>query len=41
MIHVLQPWYKNLKKRQVKTPKIFFRDSGIYHTLLGLHSYEA
>lgn len=41
MIRVLQPWYENLKKRQVKTPKIFFRDSGIYHTLLGLHSYEA
>ncbi|MFU7503090.1 MAG: ATP-binding protein [Candidatus Tisiphia sp.] len=41
MIRVLQPWYENLKKRQVKTPKIYFRDSGIYHTLLGLNNSEA
>lgn len=41
MIRVLQPWYENLKKRQVKTPKIYFRDSGIYHVLLGLNSYES
>jgi predicted AAA+ superfamily ATPase len=41
MIRVLQPWYENLKKRQVKTPKIYFRDSGVYHTLLGLNNNEA
>ena len=41
MIRVLQPWYENLKKRQVKTPKIYFRDSGIYHALLGLGNYES
>jgi predicted AAA+ superfamily ATPase len=41
MIRVLQPWYENLKKRQVKTPKIYFRDSGIYHTLLGLNNSES
>lgn len=41
MIRVLRPWYENLKKRQVKTPKIYFRDSGIYHTLLGLNNYES
>lgn len=41
MIRVLQPWHENLKKRQVKTPKIYFRDSGIYHVLLGLNNYEA
>ncbi|MFV0251562.1 MAG: ATP-binding protein [Rickettsia aeschlimannii] len=41
MIRILQPWYENLKKRQVKTPKIFFRDSGIYHALLGLNNYES
>jgi len=41
MIRVLQPWYENLKKRQVKTPKIYFRDSGIYHTLLGLNNNDA
>lgn len=33
MIRVLQPWYENIKKRQVKTPKIYFRDSGIFNTL--------
>jgi len=41
MIRVLQPWYENLKKRQVKTPKIYFRDSGIYHTLLGLNNNDS
>jgi uncharacterized protein len=41
MIRVLQPWYENIKKRQVKTPKIYFRDSGIYHALLGLSSQES
>jgi predicted AAA+ superfamily ATPase len=38
MIRVLQPWYANIHKRQVKSPKIYFRDSGLLHTLLGLHS---
>lgn len=38
MIRVLQPWYENTKKRQVKTPKIYFRDSGIYHTILGVNN---
>lgn len=41
MIRVLQPWYENLKKRQVKSPKIYFRDSGIYHKLLGINDNEA
>lgn len=41
MIRILQPWYENLKKRQVKTPKIYFRDSGIYHTLLRFSDYES
>lgn len=34
MVRVLSPWHENIKKRQVKSPKIYFRDSGIYHTLL-------
>lgn len=38
MARVLQPWYANLKKRQVKAPKIFFRDTGILHFLLGIRS---
>jgi predicted AAA+ superfamily ATPase len=38
MIRVLQPWFANLKKRQVKSPKVYFRDSGILHYLLGIRS---
>lgn len=38
MIRVLPPWHENLKKRQVKSPKIYFRDSGILHHLLGIES---
>jgi len=38
MVRVLQPWYANIHKRQVKSPKIYFRDSGLLHTLLGIHS---
>lgn len=40
MIRILHPWYENLKKRQVKTPKILFRDSGIYHALNGIETQE-
>lgn len=35
MIRQLQPWYENIKKRQIKSPKIYIRDSGILHALLG------
>ncbi|MBV8660713.1 MAG: ATP-binding protein [Candidatus Dependentiae bacterium] len=38
MIRVLQPWFENIKKRQVKTPKIYFRDSGIFNCLSSIHS---
>jgi len=38
MIRRLQPWHANLGKRLVKTPKIFFRDSGLFHTLCGIQS---
>lgn len=38
MIRVLRPWSSNLKKREVRAPKIFFRDSGIFHSLLGVGS---
>lgn len=40
MIRILQPWHANIAKRQVKTPKVFLRDSGIYHTLLNINGYE-
>ncbi|TVQ68870.1 MAG: ATP-binding protein [Balneolaceae bacterium] len=36
MIRQLQPWYENLKKRQVKAPKVYIRDSGVLHALLGV-----
>lgn len=40
MIRQLQPWIENIKKRQVKSPKIYFRDSGIFHTLLDINTKE-
>ena len=40
IIRILQPYYTNLGKRLVKTPKVYFRDSGIINYLLGLTSYE-
>lgn len=36
LVRQLQPWYENLKKRQVKAPKIYVRDSGVLHALLGV-----
>ncbi len=41
MIRVLPPWFENLKKRQVKAPKIYIKDSGILHNLLELGSERA
>lgn len=38
MIRQLSPWFENIKKRQVKSPKMYFRDSGIFHTLLGVET---
>lgn len=36
MVRQLQPWFANLGKRQVKSPKLYFRDSGILHQMLGI-----
>ena len=41
VLRVLAPWHENLKKRQVKSPKIYVRDSGLLHALLELHSFDA
>lgn len=38
MVRQLQPWHENLGKRQVKAPKIYFRDTGLLHALMDLHS---
>jgi predicted AAA+ superfamily ATPase len=40
MIRQLKPWHENLSKRQVKRPKLYIRDSGILHTLLGVSSFD-
>jgi predicted AAA+ superfamily ATPase len=36
MIRRLPPWHANLGKRLVKSPKIYFRDSGLFHVLQGI-----
>lgn len=41
MIRQLQPWFVNTGKRLVKAPKVYFRDSGILHALLGLRGPSA
>jgi uncharacterized protein len=38
MIRQLQPWHANLNKRQVKAPKIYFRDTGLLHYFLGIRT---
>ena len=40
MIRQLQPWHENLGKRMVKSPKIYLRDSGLAHTLLGIETID-
>jgi predicted AAA+ superfamily ATPase len=41
MMRQLQPLHANLKKRQVKSPKIYVRDSGLLHQLLGIESMKS
>lgn len=36
MVRQLPPWFENLAKRQVKSPKVYVRDSGLLHALLGI-----
>jgi uncharacterized protein len=36
VVRVLQPWFENIGKRQVKAPKVYVRDSGLLHALLGI-----
>jgi uncharacterized protein len=38
MVRILPPWHENLGKRQVKSPKVYVRDSGLLHQLLGLRT---
>jgi len=41
MLRILQPWYENVGKRQVKAPKVHFRDSGILHQFIGIDDLRA
>jgi len=38
MLRVLQPWHTNTKKRLIKRPKIYIRDSGLFHSLMSIES---
>jgi predicted AAA+ superfamily ATPase len=40
MLRELQPWFANINKRQIKSSKIYFKDSGILHYLLGINSQQ-
>lgn len=40
MMRQLHPWHENIAKRQVKSKKVYFRDSGIYHSLLQIPDYN-
>ena len=40
MVRILQPWASNIGKRLVKTPKVYIRDSGLLHCLLGIKSID-
>lgn len=40
LVRRLQPWTRNTQKRLVKSPKVYVRDSGLTHALLGIHDQE-
>ena len=40
MVRQLLPWHANVKKRLVKTPKLYFRDSGLFHVLLHIENQQ-
>ena len=41
MVRALPPWFANVRKRQVRSPKVYLRDSGLLHTLLALDTSDA
>jgi uncharacterized protein len=41
LIYTVRPWAENMKKRIVKSPKLFFEDTGMLHNLLGIHDVNA
>lgn len=40
LVRRLSPWHENVGKRLVRSPKVYVRDSGLVHTLLGLETFE-
>ncbi|MBU3740658.1 MAG: ATP-binding protein [Candidatus Kapabacteria bacterium] len=40
LIRVVQPWHVNIGKRLTKRPKVYIRDSGLLHALLGIRTYD-
>ena len=40
MVRILRPWATNINKRLVKAPKVYIRDSGLLHSLLGIKSMD-
>jgi predicted AAA+ superfamily ATPase len=40
MVRCLLPWQENLKKRQVKSPKLYLRDSGLFHWLMNIENFQ-
>lgn len=40
MVRLLKPWFANLKKRQVKSPKVYYRDVGLLHYVLNIREYK-
>ena len=40
MVRILQPWFVNIRKRMVKRPKIYIRDSGTFHALMSIENLE-
>ncbi|MGM0422801.1 MAG: ATP-binding protein [Pseudomonadota bacterium] len=41
LVRRLEPWHANIKKRLVKSPRYYIRDSGLQHRLLGIEDYSA
>jgi hypothetical protein len=41
LVRRLTPWHANVRKRLVKSPKVYVRDSGLVHALLGIADREA
>jgi uncharacterized protein len=40
LLRRLQPYYANIKKRLVKSPKVYWRDTGLLHSLLGVNNFD-